>query len=90
MRDGEPGQRRMISLMQTDMAAQVRRDSPVTPADYLLAQQAIESPTRVIDVPPLRCYALEWQDGWVVSVVRDHMLTDVRRGPVLDDLLPEA
>ncbi|EDQ9668108.1 TPA: phage head morphogenesis protein [Salmonella enterica] len=90
MRDGEPGQRRMISLMQTDMAAQVRRDSPVTLADYLLAQQAIESPTRVIDVPPLRCYALEWQDGWVVSVVREHMLTDVRRGPVLDDLLPEA
>ncbi|ECK3337258.1 minor capsid protein [Salmonella enterica] len=90
MRDGDPGQRRMISLMQTDMAAQVRRDSPVTPADYLLAQQAIESPTRVIDVPPLRCYALEWQDGWVVSVVRDLMLTDVRRGPVLDDLLPEA
>ncbi|ELF9651833.1 hypothetical protein QWL90_004886, partial [Salmonella enterica] len=50
----------------------------------------IESPTRVIDVPPLRCYALEWQDVWVVSVVRDHRLTDVRRGPVLDDLLPEA
>ncbi|WP_139782390.1 hypothetical protein [Salmonella enterica] len=80
----------MISLMQADMAEQAQRDVPVTLPDYLLAQQAIESPSRVIDVSPLRCYALEWQDGWVVSVVRDHRLTDVRRGPVLDDLLPEA
>ncbi|EAS2078083.1 phage head morphogenesis protein [Salmonella enterica] len=90
MTDGAPGERRMISLMQADMAEQAQRDVPVTLPDYLLAQQAIESPTRVIDVPPLCCYALEWQDGWVVSVVRDHRLTDVRRGPVLDDLLPEA
>ncbi|EOF5361596.1 phage head morphogenesis protein, partial [Salmonella enterica] len=30
MTDGAPGERRMISLMQTDMAAQAQRDTPVT------------------------------------------------------------
>lgn len=85
MLPGEPGTLRTVSVVQTAMP-----EMSGDVADFVAAQQTIESPTHTVTHDGMTWYARQADNVWQVAGVRDRLLSVLKQGDNLDSLLPEG
>ncbi|MGL5344806.1 MAG: phage minor head protein [Plesiomonas sp.] len=81
---------RVVRVSGQALRTMVTQSSPVLPADFLLAQQAIQSPTQHTVRAESDWYCLARDDVWWVAQVKEGALQTLNRGASLASLLPEA
>lgn len=85
MLPGEPDALRTISVAQTAMP-ELSGDV----ADFVAAQQTIETPTHTVTHDGMTWYARQADNVWQVTGVRERLLSALKQGDNLDSLLPEG
>ncbi|EIF9748790.1 minor capsid protein [Salmonella enterica] len=85
MLPGEPDTLRTISVAQTAMPA-LSADA----ADFVAAQQTIESPTHTVTHDGMTWYIRQADNVWQAAGVRERLLSALKQGDTLNSLLPEG
>lgn len=85
MLPGEPDTLRTISVAQTAMP-ELSADA----ADFVAAQQTIESPTHTVTHDGMTWYIRQADNVWQVAGVRERLLSALKQGDTLNSLLPEG